>query len=206
MPSNSEILDEPVTLWMRQLEEGQSEAAQALWNHFCQKLMTLADKRLSPKLRQTYDREDAAVSAFHSLCRVISDRRQTDLGGRINLWRLLVTITERKIANRVRDEQRDKRSLHRTVSESCLVSSEERGSGFDKLPGREPSPEFAAEFADLCNSLLESLDDDILRQIAQLTLKNHDADEIAKTLGVSRRTVERKLLIIRGRWKQRMPD
>lgn len=206
MPSNSEILDEPVTLWMRQLEEGQPEAAQALWDHFCQKLMTLADKRLSPKLRQTYDREDAAVSAFHSLCRVISDRRQTDLGGRINLWRLLVTITERKIANRVRDEQRDKRSLHRTISESCLVNSEERGSGFDRLPGREPSPEFAAEFADLCNSLLESLDDDILRQIAQLTLKNHDANEIAKTLGVSRRTVERKLLIIRGRWKQRMPD
>lgn len=44
MPPNSEILDEPVTLWMRQLEEGQSEAAQALWNHFCQKLMALADK------------------------------------------------------------------------------------------------------------------------------------------------------------------
>lgn len=134
MPPNSEILDEPVTLWMRQLEEGQSEAAQALWNHFCQKLMTLADKRLSPKLRQTYDQEDAAVSAFHSLCRVISDDRQTDLGDRVNLWRLLVTITERKIANRVRDERRDKRNLHRTVSESCLINSEERGSGFDKLP------------------------------------------------------------------------
>lgn len=206
MPSNSEILDEPVTLWMRQLEEGQSEAAQPLWNHFCQKLMALADKRLSPKLRQTYDREDAAVSAFHSLCRVISDRRQTDLGDRVNLWRLLVTITERKIANRVRDEHRDKRNLHRTVNESCLVDSEGRGSGFDKLPGREPSPEFAAEFADLCNSLLESLDDDILRQIAQLTLKNYNPDEISKMLGVSRRTVERKLLIIRGRWKQRMPD
>lgn len=206
MPSNSEILDEPVTLWMRQLEEGQSEAAQPLWNHFCQKLMTLADKRLSPKLRQTYDREDAAVSAFHSLCRVISDRRQTNLGDRVNLWRLLVTITERKIANRVRDEHRDKRNLHRTVSESCLVDSEERGSAFDKLPSREPSPEFAAEFADLCNSLLESLDDGILCQIAQLTLKNYNPDEIAKKLGVSRRTVERKLLIIRGRWKQRMPD
>lgn len=206
MPSNSEILDEPVTLWMRQLEEGQSEAAQPLWNHFCQKLMTLADKRLSPKLRQTYDREDAAVSAFHSLCRVISDRRQTDLGDRVNLWRLLVTITERKIANRVRDEHRDKRNLHRTVSESCLVDSDDRCSGFDKLPGREPSPEFAAEFADLCNSLLESLDDDILCQIAQLTLKNYNPDEIAQKLGVSRRTVERKLLIIRGRWKQRMPD
>lgn len=206
MLAKSEILDAPVTLWMRQLEEGQSEAAQPLWNHFCQRLMSLAEKRLSPKLRQTYDQEDAAVSAFHSLCRVISDRRQTDLSDRVNLWRLLVTITERKIANRVRDEHRDKRSLHRTISESCLVNSDADGAGFDKVAGREPSPEFAAEFGDLCENLLESLDDDVLRQVAQLTLKNYDPDEIAKKLDVSRRTIERKLLIIRGRWKQKLDE
>ncbi len=206
MSANSETMDAPVTLWMRQLEEGQPEAAQALWNHFCQKLMNLAQKRLSPKLRQTYDQEDAAVSAFHSLCRVITDRRQTDLSDRVNLWRLLVTITERKIAGRIRDEHRYKRDLSRTISESCLVNSCSDGAGFEKLAGREPSPEFAAEFADLCEHLLESLDNDLLRQVAQLTMKNYDAGEIAKKLAVSRRTVERKLLIIRGRWKLELPD
>ncbi len=204
MPSTSEISDEPVTLWMRQLEAGQPEAAQPLWEHFCKKLMALAEKRLSPKLRRTYDQEDAAVSAFHSLCRVITDRRPSDLSDRVNLWRLLVTITERKITNRARDEQREKRDIRQTVSESCLINVSGIGTGFDNIPGREPSPEFAAEFADLCESLLDSLDDDVLRQVAQLTLQNYDTNEVAQKLGVTRRTVERKLLIIRGRWQQRI--
>jgi hypothetical protein len=59
--------------------------------------MQLAGQKLSSKLRRSYDEEDAALSAFHSLCRVISERRQADLGDRDNLWRLLVTITERKV-------------------------------------------------------------------------------------------------------------
>jgi RNA polymerase sigma factor (sigma-70 family) len=204
MTSILEISDEPVTLWMRQLEEGQSEAAQPLWEHFCKKLMSLAEKRLSPKLRRTYDHEDAAVSAFHSLCRVITDRRPSDLSDRVNLWRLLVTITERKITNRVRDEQREKRDIRQTLSESCLINASQNGSGFDNLPSREPSPEFAAEFADLCESLLDSLEDKVLREVAQLTLQNYDTTEVAQKLGVTRRTVERKLLIIRSRWQQRM--
>lgn len=204
MPSISEISDEPVTFWMRQLEAGRAEAAQPLWEHFCKKLMALAEQRLSPKLRRTYDHEDAAVSAFHSLCRVITDRRPSELNDRVNLWRLLVTITERKITNRTRDEQREKRDIRKTISESCLVHVSGRGSGFDDLPGREPSPEFAVEFADLCGSLLDSLDDDVLRQVAQLTLQNYDTNEVAQKLGVTRRTVERKLLIIRARWQLRM--
>lgn len=204
MPTLSETTDEPVTLWMRQLEEGRAEAAQPLWEHFCKKLMALAEKRLSPKLRRTYDQEDAAVSAFHSLCRVITDRRPSNLSDRVNLWRLLVTITERKITNRVRDEQREKRDIRQTISESCLVNASGSGSGFDDLPGREPSPEFAAEFADLCGSLLDSLEDDILRQVAQLILQNYETNEVAQKLGITRRTVERKLLIIRARWQQRI--
>lgn len=206
MPSASGQPDEPVTLWMRQLEAGQSEAAQPLWDHFCQRLMALAEKRLSPKLRRTYDQEDAAVSAFHSLCRAISARKSSDLSDRVNLWKLLVTITERKIANRVRDEGREKRDLRRTVGDSCFINMEGSGTAFDKLPGREPTPEFAAEFADLCGVLLDSLNDLTLRDIAQLKLKNYDNQEIAEKLGISRRTVERKLLIIQSRWQKLMPD
>jgi hypothetical protein len=85
MRAGLEKNDEPVSLWIRQLESGQSAAAQPLWEHFCQKLMQLAGQKLSSKLRRSYDEEDAALSAFHSLCRVISERRQADLGDRDNL-------------------------------------------------------------------------------------------------------------------------
>lgn len=78
--------------------------------------------------------------------------------------------------------------------------------GIESLRDREPTPEFAAEFADLCGSMLDSLGDETLKQIAQMKLKNYDAVDIAKTLGVTRRTVERKLLIIRGRWERILPS
>ena len=206
MRAGLEKNDEPVSLWIRQLESGQSAAAQPLWEHFCQKLMHLAGQKLSSKLRRSYDEEDAALSAFHSLCRVISERRQSDLCDRDNLWRLLVTITERKVNTRLRHEIRDKRDIRRTVGESCFVSSGEKSGGMASLPDREPTPEFAAEFADLCGAMLDGLGDETLKQIAQLRLKNYDPDDIAKTLSLSRRTVERKLLIIRGRWEKLLSE
>lgn len=206
MRVGSEKYDEPVSLWIRQLESGQSAAAQPLWEHFCQKLIQLAGQKLSSKLRRSYDEEDAALSAFHSLCRVISERRQTDLGDRDNLWRLLVTITERKVTARLRHEIRSKRDIRRTVGESCFTASDEGSGGIASLPDREPTPEFAAEFADLCGAMLDALGDETLRQVAQLRLKNYDPDEIAKSLNLSRRTVERKLLIIRGRWEKRLSE
>lgn len=207
MSPSTEQSDEPITLWIRQLEAGDPQSARPLWDHFCQKLMSYAGKKLSPKLRRTYDAEDAAVSAFHSLVRIIAVGRATDLNDRLNLWRLLVTITERKIAHRVRDEGRQRRNVQRTVEESCFVALDGSGAGLDNLPGREPTPEFAAEFADLCSSALESLDDPMLREIAQLKLKDYDNEQIAAKLGVTRRTIERKLVIIARRWQERgLPD
>ncbi len=168
--------------------------------------MRLAGEKLSATLRRTYDEEDAAISAFHSLCRVITDRRQTDLGDRDSLWRLLVTITERKVKTRLRHETRDKRDIRRTVGESCFISPDENSMGIASLPDREPTPEFAAEFADHCGSMLEALGDETLMHIAQLKLKNYDPVEIADSLSLSRRTVERKLLIIRGRWEKLLSE
>ena len=80
------------------------------------------------------------------------------------------------------------------------------GAGFDQLAGREPTPEFAAQFLDLCQTLLDSLPDDTLRDIARLKLRDCDTDEIAAKLGLSRRTVQRKLLIVRARCQALLPD
>jgi DNA-binding CsgD family transcriptional regulator len=54
--------------------------------------------------------------------------------------------------------------------------------------------------------MLDALGDETLKQVAQLRLKNYDPDDIAKTLNLSRRTVERKLLIIRGRWENLLSE
>ena len=69
------------------------------------------------------------------------------------------------------------------------------------LLAREPTPAFAAEVADTCDALLVALPDDNCRQIALLRLENLTADEIAAKLGCSRRTVQRRLLVIRQAWQ-----
>ncbi len=120
MDTASESNCEPITIWIRRLESGQLEAAQPLWDHFCKRLMDMANVRLGNKLKRTYDEEDVAVSAFHSLCRAIAVNDRVRLGDRIDLWKLLVVITERKIANRARKEGRQRRNIHRTLGESAL--------------------------------------------------------------------------------------
>ena len=197
---------EPITLWIRQLEKGHLPAAQPLWNHFCERLMEMARGRLGAKLRRTYDEEDAAVSAFHSLCRVISEKRSTDLGDRIDLWKLLFVITERKIANRIRGESSRKRSISRTLEDTSPQSLDRVSNGLEGIEGREPTPAFAAEFADMCESLLESLGDESLRDIARFKLNGLDSTEIAAELGCSKRTVERRLLIVRRKWENRYQE
>lgn len=190
--------DPPITAWLRRLEAGHNDAATPLWEHFCEKLMQLASRQLNEKLRPAYDAEDAAISAFHSMCRVLSTDRQTELGNRENLWRLLVVITERKIIKRMKYETRDKRDCRRTLLESSLSSSETTGRW--EVVGHEPSPEFASEFAEVCGSLLDELQDENMKRIVQMRLTDHSNAEIAEKLGITRRTVERKLLVIRARW------
>ncbi len=65
---------------------------------------------------------------------------------------------------------------------------------------REPSPEFAAEMAEETRRLLDLLGDDPLRSIALWRMEGYTADEIATRLGCTRRTVVRKLEMIRDAW------
>ncbi len=194
----------PVTLWMRQLEMGCHNAAQPLWDHFCLRLRKMAKVRLGAKHKRSYDEEDAALSAFHSLCRAISVQKTRDLADRNDLWKFLVVITDRKIANRIRHEHRLKRNARRTVEETTVAGSEQ--STLNSLIGREPTPEFVAEFSEICHQLLETLDDESLRQVASLKLDGWSAAEIADELGVSKRTIERRLLIVKRKWEAEFPE
>jgi RNA polymerase sigma factor (sigma-70 family) len=193
-------MDDPVTQWINQLRDADPRAAQQLWDHYCQRLYAVARKHLPTMTRRVYDEEDAAVSAFHSLCRGIAARRFPELDDRDNLWRLLVTITARKISLRRRYDRRDRRDAGRTVEEAVLAASDDAVPGLDGLPAAEPTPEFAAEVAEACDALFAQLKPEPLQQIARLKLEGYQNGEIAVQLGVTRRTVERKLGIIRRLW------
>ncbi len=163
--------------------------------------MIFARSRMSSSTRRIYDEEDAAVSAFRSLCRGIEANRFPEVGDRGNLWALLVVITSRKIANRFRYDHQQRRNANHTVHESMLQSTEDsRLQILPSLPSKEPTPAFAAEVADMSEYLMSLLPETDLKRLVLLKLEGHTNEDVAEMLKVTRRTVQRKLERIRRIW------
>jgi RNA polymerase sigma factor (sigma-70 family) len=194
--------DDPVTLWIDELRNADEAAARKLWNHFVTRLYELGRKKLRPETRRVYDEQDAAQSAFQSVCAGIAAGRFPDLGSRENLWHLLAVITARKVAHRQRHDKQLRRDVHRNLSDSIFLQSSDEfaPAGVDALLSREPTPEFAAEFVETCDFLFQSLDDPALQQVVTLRMEGYTDDEIADRLKCSRRTVQRRLEVVRRHW------
>ena len=189
-----------ITGWISQLKVGDPIAAQRLWERYFHRLVGLARKKLRGTRRQAADEEDVALSAFDSFCRGAENGRFPRLDDRDNLWHLLVVLTARKAWHLRRDEARQKRAQVLRWADSPSAKVEE--SALEQIVGQEPSPEFAARVAEEYQLLLNRLADRELETIAVCKMEGYTNDEIAVKLDCSPRTVERKIRIIRGRWKQ----
>lgn len=190
-----------VTHWIRQLQAGDHDAAQPLWDRYFQQMVQLARQKLKSIRRGMADEEDVAVSAFDSFCRGAEAGRFPQLADSDSLWPLLVVITVRKALDLIQSERRQKRGGGRVQGESALIGQGDELAFADVL-GAEPSPEFAAEVAEEYRRLLARLPDEKLRALAQWKLEGFTNDEIAIKLGCVRRSVERKLQLIRSLWQQ----
>jgi hypothetical protein len=192
-----------VTRWIVDLKAGQSAAVQPLWERYFARMVELARARLRLVRRRDAgsDEEDAALSAFDSLCAGLARGRFPNLADRDELWRLLVVITIRKVQAQGRHQLRQKRGGGQVRLASELAESGHVGDDEDDLltqaVGSEPTPEFATMVAEEYRRLLERLDDDVLRKVAILRMESYTSDEIGSQLGCARRTVARQLALIR---------
>ena len=145
------------------------------------------------------DEEDAALSAFDSLCAGLARGQFPQLSDREDLWRLLVVITTRKVMAQARRQLREKRGggMVRPAADLADPGPDDEDDILARAVGSEPTPEFAAMVAEEYRRLLERLDDDVLRKVAVLRMEGHTSDEIAEKLGCARRTVARQLALIR---------
>jgi DNA-directed RNA polymerase specialized sigma24 family protein len=193
--------DNSVTHWIGELQRGNREAAQHLWEKYFNRLVQLAGQKLRGRSLRAADQEDIALSAVHSVFRGIEAGRYPRICDRDDLWRLLMVITAHKALRLVRDEGRQKRGGNRTVLTQGDVPDGE-AAAIEQILSREPTPEFAVEVAEQCQRLLDSLPDDDFRRIAVAKMDGHSNEEIAVEMQCVTRTIERKLRLIRSIWQK----
>ncbi len=193
--------EDSVTAWIDGVVSGDESDVRKLWDRYFERLVRLAGSRLAPGSRRSFDEEDVALSAFQSFCGRAVDGRFPRLGGRDDLWRVLATITVRKAIAATRRQARLKRGGGRVLGESALRDGEGEA-GLARVLSREPTPEEAALFADGYLRALERLREPSIRSVALRRLEGWSTSEIARSLNVSPRTVERKLKLIRAIWSE----
>ncbi len=91
------------------------------------------------------------------------------------------------------------------VGESALIHGDDLDEGMAQFLSSEPSPEAAAEFAEQYDRLFAKLDDPSLQSVALRRLEGYSSEEIAAEFGTSRRTIDRKLTLIRLIWQEELP-
>jgi DNA-directed RNA polymerase specialized sigma24 family protein len=191
--------DGSITRWIAGVKGGDLAAAQPLWERYFARMVDLARARLRASGRRdaASDEEDAALSAFDSLCAGLARGQFPKLADRDDLWRLLVVITTRKVQAQNRHRLRQKRGggLVRPASE--IAADGDDDVLLAQAVSSEPTPEFAAMIAEEYRRLLDRLGDDVLRKVAVLRMEGSTTDAIADQLGCACRTVARQLALIR---------
>lgn len=186
--------DDAVTVWLGQLQAGDSVAVRAVWETYFRRLVGLARKRLRDAPRRAADEQDIALSAFDSFCRNAEAGKFPDLADRDSLWRLLAAFTLRKAGHHLRDAGRLKRGGGAGLDDASGV--------LEDVLGQEPDPAVAAEMAEECERLLTALGDADLRRVAVLRMDGHSVEEVAAAVGFAPRSVKRKLQLIRTIWER----
>ncbi len=186
-----------VSEWIEDVKLGDSSAATHLWNRYHHNLLRFARRRLNGDARRVTDEEDLVVTAFESFFQRAVNGQFPELSSRQELWALLVTITDRKAVNNVRQYMARKRGGGKVRGESTFgacddVQVESVLASADQ-PG--PSPELAASMSEM----IERLDAD-LRQVVCLKIDGYTNDEIAQRLNRSLATIERRLRLLRDQW------
>ena len=180
------------------LRNGDEEAARILWDRFFAQLITLTRSRLRTSSRAMSDEEDIVLSAMKSFCIGMRNGRFPELSNRESLWRLLLTITLRKIADKQNYDRRGKRDVTKQQLNSSLEADQD--TELNAFISREPNPETAAECAEQISRLLDALENEDLKKVAIMKMEGYTNMEVANDIRCSLTSIERKLRTIRSIW------
>lgn len=189
-----------VTVLLQQVKGGDEDAAFAIWERYFGRLVALAERRLPDGMGRVTGPEDIASSAFECLLRGAREGRFRQLESRDDLWQILVVIAVRRTCNVIRSSNR------RAKGESRLVGNEDDvRNGLVREIDNNPTPESLLMVQEVFEVLMQNLDEQ-LQAIVRYRLAGYTQSEIATKLGITTRSIQRKMVLIRKMWTSRSND
>lgn len=168
---------------LRRFQEGQQDAATALYVRYARRLQALAKKQTGLNLSPRFDPEDVVQSVFRTFFRRASEGCYEVPVGE-ELWQLLLVLALNKIRTLAVYHRAQKRDAGRTVGTEKVSEIASDVSGEDAF-----AYETMKMVIDELIAKLPSPQDHII----QLRIEGHEIAEITKLTGRSKRTVERVL-------------
>jgi RNA polymerase sigma-70 factor (ECF subfamily) len=185
--------DVPFTELMSRLQDGDPDAARAVFERFARRLVGLAASRLPAALSAKVDAEDVVQSVFRSFFLRHADGRLAPENWD-SLWTLLTVLTVRKCGHQVEHFRAGRRDVRR---EAAVRPASDSAPDWDAA-APDPTPAEAVLLAETLQEVLGELRAD-QRPIVLLRLQGCSHREISVQVGCSERTVERVLKGARSR-------
>jgi RNA polymerase sigma factor (sigma-70 family) len=184
------------------MQTGEEWAFDTFFKKYYDQLVRLAKKKIGSFPLRTRDEEDLALSAMNSLFNCLRENR-LEAQNSIELWKILVTITNRKLINYRERQHAQKRGSGKVRGDSIWAQTGENNIFLEQPDTKQTmTPDAQVELLETMDRLFQRLDDDKTRKIARLMLEGYKINDIADTLNCVRRTIERKIVRIRELWSE----
>lgn len=184
-----------VTGWLYDLRAGDDVAAARLWKYLQPRLTELGRRSLQTMKSACYDEDDVAQSAFHALCAAVQNGQYNDLADRSSIWNLAAAIALNKVRTRA--------NYNAALRRGGGMTRMQLNAGPD-MPSTDLSSEEQVMMQEECERLISLLHRDEVKAVAMLKIEGYTNEEIATLQGCTRRSVQRRLDIIRSIWSQQL--
>ncbi len=195
-----------VTRWIRNLEDGDSNALSALYTRYFEQLTQVAEIRLSRHAGPIVDGEDVALTVLMRLSQNLKkSENKGKLPDRESLWLFMLAILHSIVIDLKRRNYTWKRGNGSVHSLSDFTQRDDDGKSPIDVADKTPNHEKLAMLRDSVDYLLnQKLKIDTTRSVAILKMEGYSHQEIAEKIGIDVKSVSRKLKRIRALWMQEL--
>ena len=155
-------------------------------DEFADRLLRLARSRLPGRLQQRVDPEDIVQSVFKSFF-APHEAGRFCFEQATDVWRLLAAITWHKVQHSIRYHHQSERDVQKETAASSTSIEQ---------PGSDPTASSLVVMMELLDQIMSRIPEKH-REILRLRMDEYSIDEISEAVGVSSRTVDRALALVR---------